>query len=140
MKIAVVGSRDFFLIYDYLNKGYIVDEEKERFAYEILINEFSDGDILISGGAKGVDIFAEKTIDEWNRLKLHVTATISQFQKKIFLPDWDRYGKKAGFIRNQLIIDEADKVIALWDGSSKGTKHSIDLAITKKIPVDIYIR
>jgi hypothetical protein len=140
MKIAVVGSRDFFLIYDYKSGKYIVDKDKERFAHYILIDGFSGGDILISGGAKGVDIFAEKTIDEWNKIAYSYSTTPKQFKKIILLPDWDRYGKRAGFIRNQLIIDEADKVIAFWNGTSVGTKHSISLAITKKIPIDIYIR
>lgn len=135
MKIAVIGSRDYFLIYDYKLKKYIVDESKEDFASAVLGNAFdSYEDVLISGGAKGVDIFAEATIDKWN------IYSTDKFKKKIFLPDWDRYGKRAGFLRNQLIIDEADKVIAFWNGNSKGTKNSIDLAVTKKIPIDIYIR
>ncbi len=134
MKIAVVGSRDFFLIYDYKNLKYIVDKEKEDFAHKVLGDVFAYKDTLISGGAKGVDIFAEATIDGWNKY-----AT-DKYKKIIFKPDWDKYGKKAGFLRNQLIIDEADKVIAFWDGISKGTKHSLDLAVCKKIPIDIYIR
>ena len=140
MKIAVVGSRDFFLIYDYKKQEYIVDENKKRFVHEILINDFSNGDILISGGAKGVDIFAEQNIDEWNRMAFVHSRKSNKWGKIIFKPDWNKYGTKAGFLRNQLIIDEADKVIAFWDGKSKGTKISIDLAIKAGKPLDIYIR
>jgi hypothetical protein len=61
-------------------------------------------------------------------------------KKHIFKPDWDKYGKRAGFIRNELIINEADKIIAFWDGESKGTKLSIDLAIKAGKPIDIYVR
>ena len=140
MKIAIVGSRDFFLIYDYKNLKYIVDYVKTSFAHEVIINEFSEGDILISGGAKGVDIFAEATIDEWNKKAYEYSKNPNKLEKKIFKPDWDKYGKKAGFLRNQLIVNEADKVIAFWDGKSKGTKHSIDLAIKAGKPLDIYVR
>ena len=82
---------------------------------------------FVSGGARGVDSFAESIVD-------------STVKKTIFKPDWDKYGKSAGFIRNKLIIDEADMVLAFWDGSSKGTKHSIDLAIAAGKPLNIYVR
>jgi len=47
--------------------------------------------------------------------------------------DWDRYGKRAGFIRNQQMLVEGkpDIVLAYWDGSSKGTKHMIDIALSQ---------
>lgn len=119
MKIAIVGSREF----------------KDRALVQILVPNYLRGRFtvnaehtLVSGGAKGVDSWAE------NVAKLYHANCI------IFKPDWDKYGKKAGFLRNQQIVDEADQLIAFWDGQSKGTKHSIDLAIKKCIPVDIYIR
>ncbi len=140
MKIAVVGSREFFLIPDDKNLKLIVDYAKTNFAHEILINEFSEGDILVSGGAKGADMFAEATIDDWNEKAYAYSKNPKKWEKIVFKPDWDRYGKKAGFLRNILIINEADKVIAFWDGTSKGTKHSIDLAIKQDKPLDIYVR
>lgn len=122
MKIAVVGSREFKNI---------------QFIADIVSREFnlSTQDILISGGARGVDSIAEGCIDFLNKIR-----TVNPVQKIIFLPDWNKYGKSAGFRRNELIINEAEKVIAFWDGKSKGTKHSIDLAIKSKKPIDIYIR
>ena len=42
--------------------------------------------------------------------------------------DWERYGRGAGMIRNKQIIADADVVIAFWDGASKGTKNSVELA------------
>jgi len=44
------------------------------------------------------------------------------------LPDWDLHGKSAGMIRNAEIVKQADEVVAFWDGSSKGTKNTIDRA------------
>ncbi len=129
MKIAVVGSREFI-------KG----SDVECFMEQILMMEYrnypsnpnhplSHDDItIVSGGARGVDSYAE------------AFAKRNNIETKIFLPNWNRYGKSAGFIRNELIINEADKVIAFWDGKSKGSKHSIDLAIKANKPIDIYVR
>jgi hypothetical protein len=71
---------------------------------------------IISGGAKGVDQTAEFAAREYGK---GVT---------VFAAEWDRYGKAAGFIRNQDIVDCADVVVAFWDGKSRGTQHSIALA------------
>jgi uncharacterized phage-like protein YoqJ len=120
MKIAIVGSREF---------------KNKDFVQNIVSNQLTNGDYFISGGARGVDTWAEETIPI-----LETGLANFKINKKIFKPDWNKYGKRAGFLRNQLIIDEADKVIAFWDGKSKGTKHSIDLAIKANKPIDIYIR
>ncbi len=122
MKIAVVGSREF------TDKNFI------KF---IMRKYFSKDCVLISGGAKGVDSIAEEIIDKVNSFNSNPGTCI---KKIIFKPDWDKYGKSAGFIRNKDIIDNADMVLAFWDGTSKGTKHSIDLAIKAGKPINIYIR
>ena len=114
MKIAVVGSREF------KDKEFV-----ENMMPEILRTGKYQ---LISGGARGVDSWAEGM------------AKFLGCECIIFKPDWDKYGKRAGFLRNELIINEADKVVAFWDGESKGTKHSIDLAIKAGKPIDIYVR
>lgn len=117
MKIAVVGSREF------KDSQFVKDTVITTF----YLNAPLTGYEFVSGGARGVDTWAEECIT-------HHTI------KHIFKPDWDKYGKRAGFLRNELIINEADKVIAFWDGQSKGTKHSIDLAIKTGKPIDIYVR
>lgn len=118
MKIAFVGSRTFSC------PNFAKDK-----IYDILFAlNYHNKVTVVSGGARGVDTWAEEIADE---LKI---------PKIIFKPDWNKYGKKAGFLRNQLIINESSNVIAFWDGQSKGTKHSIDLAIKAKKPIDIYIR
>jgi hypothetical protein len=99
MKVAVIGSRDFN---DY--------EEVKQTLSTINIT------LLVSGGAKGADSLGERYAKEHN------------IETKIFLPDWEKYGKKAGFLRNTDIINEAELIIAFWDGQSKGTKDSIDKA------------
>jgi hypothetical protein len=122
MKIAIVGSREFKE-----DAWYSIFREK------ILPDlEFSKRDKIldsfISGGAVGVDSYIERWCKE------------NEVEIEVIKPEWEKYGKRAGFLRNELIINEADKVIAFWDGQSKGTKHSIDLAIKAGKPIDIYVR
>lgn len=71
--------------------------------------------IIISGMAKGIDLAA---ID-W--------ATVRYCQWKEFPADWDKYGKKAGPIRNQQMLDEGqpDLVVAFPDPKSIGTYDMI---------------
>ena len=73
-------------------------------------------DEIVSGGAKGVDSCAA----EYARLHgLKLTE---------FLPQYELYGRGAPIVRNKQIVDYADKVIAFWDGSSKGTLSVIKYA------------
>lgn len=44
---------------------------------------------------------------------------------KIFHADWSRFGKKAGPIRNVIVAEYGDKLIAIWDGKSRGTRDII---------------
>ena len=46
--------------------------------------------------------------------------------------------KLAPLERNKLIVDNCDCLLALWDGASRGTKYTIDLAVRKGKPVKIY--
>jgi len=57
---------------------------------------------------------------------------------------FDRYSQKsrraygiAAYTRNKTIVDNSDKVIAFWDGKSRGTAHSIGYSIERRIPGQI---
>ena len=102
MKVAIIGSRNF-------NDYELVVET--LLEYENIIT------LIVSGGAKGADMLGERWAKEKNKELL------------VFHPDWVKYGKSAGFIRNKDIIENSDIVFAFWDGISKGTKHSIDLSV-----------
>lgn len=45
-----------------------------------------------------------------------------------FPADWEKHGKKAGYLRNREMARNADALIAFWDGKSKGTKMMIEIA------------
>ena len=55
--------------------------------------------------------------------------------------DWSRYGRRAGAIRNQQMVNSLDPknprhwVIAAWDGHSAGTKITVNMAFRRGIPV-----
>lgn len=76
----------------------------------------SDGDEIVSGGAIGVDYCAAEYAKK-NGLKFTV-----------FLPQYERYGRAAPIVRNKKIVEYADKIVAFWDGSSKGTLSVIKYA------------
>lgn len=111
MKIAVVGSRSFSC-YDQVKK---------------VLSGLAIT-LIVSGGAIGADSLAEKFAEENN------------IPKKIFLPDWAKFGRGAGMVRNKDIVTAADMVVAFWDGKSKGTKNTIDTArkLGKKVEV-VYV-
>jgi len=118
--IAIVGSRDFS-DYEMMKDRFITIEG----GFEKEIKNPSEY-CIVSGGARGADKLAEKLAGELNINTL------------IFNADWETYGKKAGYLRNQQIIEKADLVLAFWNSESKGTKHSIDLAIKHNKPIYIY--
>lgn len=99
MKVAVIGSRSFN------------DYEKLKDTLSKI-----DVSLLVSGGANGADKLGEQYANENN------------IPTKIFLPDWKKHGKAAGFLRNTDIINEAELVVAFWDQQSNGTRDSIQKA------------
>jgi hypothetical protein len=100
MKIAIIGSRDF------------TDRNKLN---EILEPYKSKITLVISGAARGADKLGE----QW--------AINNNIKTLIFPADWDKYGKAAGFIRNEDIIKNCDGAIVFWNEISNGTRHSISL-------------
>lgn len=99
MNIGVVGSREFPLG----QKHLIVD----------FINSLPEDTVVISGGARGVDKWAENA------------SNARRLGMIVFLPEWDKYGKRAGFIRNQTIVNASDEIVCFWDGVSRGSMDTV---------------
>lgn len=81
---------------------------------------------VVSGTARGADRFGE----EW--------ASLNNIPIERYPADWDNNKKAAGYIRNIEMADNAEALIALWDGESRGTKHMITVAKRKGLKVFIY--
>lgn len=82
-------------------------------------------DTIVSGGARGVDTYAREFAKNHNLNLIE------------FLPEYEKYGRRAPLIRNRLIVENCDCVLAFWDGKSRGTKYTIDLAKELGKPVKI---
>ena len=72
---------------------------------------------VVSGGARGADALGKKYALE-NELKYTE-----------FAPDYAKYGRRATLKRNEEIAEYSDYVIALWDGTSRGTAHTVAACI-----------
>lgn len=103
MILAIVGSRTF------TNYNKLKQSITDNFDITTITQ-------IISGGAIGADTLGERFAIENN------------IETIILKPEWDKYGKSAGYRRNKDIIDKCDTVIAFWNGKSPGTQHSINIA------------
>ena len=105
IKVIIAGTRDF-------NDYALLKKDVDYF-----LQDFNPSKIeIVSGNARGADKLGERYAKEHN------------LPVKLFPANWDKYGKRAGYLRNQEMANYADVLIAFWDEKSKGTKHMIDIA------------
>jgi predicted Rossmann fold nucleotide-binding protein DprA/Smf involved in DNA uptake len=83
--------------------------------------------VVVSGTARGADRLGE------------LWAAKRGVPVEKYPADWDKHGKSAGYKRNELMAANAEALIALWDGESRGTKHMIDLARRKGLRVFVML-
>jgi uncharacterized phage-like protein YoqJ len=119
MRVAIVGSRNWSSNDTGVIRQRVLDLVADH------INKENDLTI-ISGGAQGVDTIAVNAADSMGAFT------------KVYKADWKKYGKSAGFVRNRQIVEQAQKVIAFWDGQSKGTKHTIELALKHHKDLEVH--
>jgi hypothetical protein len=112
MKIAVIGSQNFN------------DYEKFQKIMNKFLKSYENVE-FISGGAKGTDSLAQEYAKEHG------------IPIKIYYPNWKKYKKAAGPIRNKQIWQDADIGIAFWDGKSKGTEYSF--RFSKEMNKDLWV-
>jgi hypothetical protein len=78
---------------------------------------------VITGGARGADASGAR----W--------AAAYRHKSTVMQAEWDKYGKRAGYIRNVAMADYGPKAaIIFWDGESKGTKMMVDILAKRNIP------
>lgn len=108
-KVVVAGGRDF-TNYNLLKEKVDNILSQKKLTHKILI---------LSGKSIGADCLGE------------IYALENNLEILSYPADWGKFGKKAGVKRNAEMINDADALIAFWNGSSQGTKYMIDIA-TKK--------
>ena len=97
MKLLIAGSRS---ITNFDLSSYIPTETE----------------LIISGGANGIDKLAEEYADK------------HKISKLILLPKYNLYGRVAPLKRNEEMVNIADEVLVVWDGKSKGTMYTVKYA------------
>lgn len=108
-KVVVAGGRDF-TNYNLLKEKVDNILSQKKLTHKILI---------LSGKSIGADCLGE------------IYALENNLEILSYPADWGKFGKKAGVKRNAEMINDADALIAFWNGNSQGTKYMIDIA-TKK--------
>lgn len=82
-------------------------------------------DRIITGGAEGVDESAE------------ILAESRGVPVDVVEADWDEYGKSAGPLRNEEMAERGDILLAIWDGTSTGTRDMVATALGEGL--DVYV-
>jgi len=111
-RVVVTGSRDF------------TDRAAIRRALEALTTHANV--TIVHGGARGADRIAA---EEAERLGFTVEEHPA---------NWKMHGRRAGVLRNLDMLDlGATRVVAFWDGYSRGTGHTIRAAREREMWVTV---
>lgn len=108
-RVAIFGSRDWD------DPQPIID----------FIGGLPKGTVVVSGGARGVDSIAEEYA-----LKRGLVVAVCR-------PPWDALGRRAGAVRNKVIVDISHRGVAFWDGKSRGTMITVEMFHAADKPVQV---
>jgi hypothetical protein len=112
-KVVIAGGRDFN---DFPRLCNVMDE--------LLVNVIKTNKIIIiSGGARGADTLGERY------------ARLRHFSLIKMKADWNKYKKRAGFIRNREMLHIANGVVCFWDKKSTGTGDMVKITKGSLIPL-----
>ena len=104
MRILVTGSRDW--------------TDEQRIFEALLLYSGGRGTILVHGACPtGADAIADRIASDW------------PWEIERYPADWNKYGKRAGFIRNKEMVDlGADICLAFIKNNSKGASMTATIA------------
>lgn len=114
-KIAVIGSGTFE---DYEMLARILDKNAPKIK------------LIVSGAIRGADTLATQWATERGVPYLVMPAR--------WKDENGAHDRGAGFRRNRELIAYADVVLAFYDGESRGTKHSIEIAQQLNKPLKVF--
>lgn len=112
-RVIIAGSRDFS---DY----QLLCEKMDR-----LLSNVKEPITVVCGKARGADTLGEQY------------ALERGYEVLPFPADWERYGRSAGYRRNTQMAENADALVAFWDGESIGTRHMISIAKSHGLKVRV---
>jgi len=111
-RYAIVGSRHFAAL--------------ERVAEYVA--GLPAGASVVTGSASGVDAAATRAAREHELALTRVAASFEEGRDA-----------RAAADRNQRLVDQADVVVAFWDGASTGTRGTIDRALDSGKEVHVFV-
>lgn len=119
-RVIIAGGRDFDNL---VRLTYVC----RRLLHTAILNHRDGKERLeiVSGTAKGTDFLGE------------TFAKVHDLGLKRFPADWNRYGKRAGHLRNGEMAGYAEALIAFWDGESRGTADMIEQATAMGLEVKV---
>jgi hypothetical protein len=112
LRVCIAGSRDFRRL-EYIRS---------------VVCGLPPGTTVVHGGAHGVD-------READRVALGIGYPV-----EVHLARWDKFGRKAGPMRNREMVPSCDFLYAFWDGSSRGTANAIQVAKKAGIPYEVILQ
>jgi predicted Rossmann fold nucleotide-binding protein DprA/Smf involved in DNA uptake len=112
LKVAIVGSRHF--------------SEPDRVAD--YVRSLPAKASILTGSASGVDAAATKAAREKGIPVQVMPASFDEMADA---------GKAAA--RNQRLVDACDVLVAFWDGSSKGTRATVERALDSGKEVHVFV-
>jgi len=135
-RVAIIGSRD------YPDLGEVT-------AY---VESLPAGTVVVSGGARGVDQTAEKaararglTVVSYRPVK---HDKVWRVVRETFVGGaWERIPREAtfptfrqvAFFRNALIAEDCTRMVAFWDGRSRGTHNALGHARRFGRPFEVWV-
>lgn len=115
MRVIIAGSRGF-------DNFPLMRQKMDYF-----LSQTREEIVIVCGGARGADSLGEAYAKERG------------YEIAMYPAEWDKYGKSAGYRRNQEMAENADALVAFWDQKSPGTRHMIDLAERKGLKVRLVL-
>lgn len=112
-RVIIAGGRDF-------NDYPLLEQTVDQF-----LKNVHDKVTIFCGRASGADSLGERY------------ALARGYAIQYFPPDWRRYGRAAGPVRNQKMAENADALVAFWDGTSRGTGNMIEAARRRQLAIQI---
>lgn len=126
MRLLVTGSRDWpwLMPVQKILDGFLKNSDALEEPFYLKVGDCPDG--------------VDKAARQWWGWG-NATRMVAPDSLKVFEADWDKYGKGAGPIRNQAMVDSgADYFVAFRYRSSRGTTDCIERAKHAGIPGRVY--
>ncbi len=109
--LIIAGGRDF-------NDYPLLERTVDQF-----LKDVRDEITIFCGKASGADSLGERY------------ALARGYAVQYFPALWKKFGRAAGPVRNQEMVDRADALVAFWDGKSRGTAHIIGAARRQQLAI-----